>query len=154
MADWKRSTQEISFEQMPVALKAEIQKHIERYQLGNILADALMCIQTVSEKARKGILGSRDMVYMGAVITPRWLIWAIEGTKNSAAVLSAILADVVIQDYAHTPFAKMIPDSGIEVSGRFTDAAEHASAFLGLEDNVAGKKFKETVIEAVQNLKK
>jgi hypothetical protein len=48
----------------------------------------------------------------------------------------------------------MIPDSGIEVSGRFTDAAEHASAFLGLEDNVAGKKFKETVIEAVQNLKK
>lgn len=154
MSDWKRSTQAISFEQMPIALKAEIQKHVERYQLGDILSEALMCIQTVSEKAKKGILGSREMVYLGAVVTPRWLIWAVEGTKSSAAVLSALLADVVVQDYANTPFAKMISDSGIEVSGKFTDAVENASAFIGLEDNAVGKKFKETVIEAVQNAKK
>ena len=113
-----------------------------------------MCIQTVSEKAKKGILGSREMVYLGAVVTPRWLIWAVEGTKSSAAVLSALLADVVVQDYANTPFSKMIPDSGIEVSGKFTDAVENASAFISLEDNAVGKKFKETVIEAVQNAKK
>jgi hypothetical protein len=154
MSDWKRSTQEISFEQMPVALKAAIQKHIERYQLGDILSAALMCVQTVSEKAKNGILGSREMVYMGAVITPRWLIWAVEDTKSSASVLSASLADVVIHDYANTPFAKMIPDSGIEVTGRFTDAAENVSAFLGLEDNAVGKKFKETLIEALQNAKR
>jgi hypothetical protein len=139
---------------MPIALKAEIQKHVERYQLGDILSEALMCIQTVSEKAKKGILGSREMVYLGAVVTPRWLIWAVEGTKSSAAVLSALLADVVVQDYANTPFSKMIPDSGIEVSGKFTDAVENASAFIGLEDNAVGKKFKETVIDAVQNAKK
>ena len=154
MSDWKRSTQAISFEQMPIALKAEIQKHVERYQLGDILSEALMCIQTVSEKAKKGILGSREMVYLGAVVTPRWLIWAVEGTKSSAAVLSALLAEVVVQDYANTPFSKMIPDSGIEVSGKFTDAVENASAFIGLEDNAVGKKFKETVIDAVQNAKK
>lgn len=154
MSDWKRSTQAISFEQMPIALKAEIQKHVERYQLGDILSEALMCIQTVSEKAKKGILGSREMVYLGAVVTPRWLIWAVEGTKSSAAVLSALLAEVVVQDYANTPFAKMISDSGIEVSGKFTDAVENASAFIGLEDNAVGKKFKETVIDAVQNAKK
>ena len=154
MSDWKRSTQAISFEQMPIALKAEIQKHVERYQLGDILSEALMCIQTVSEKAKKGILGSREMVYLGAVVTPRWLIWAVEGTKRSAAVLSALLAEVVVQDYANTPFSKMIPDSGIDVSGKFTDAVENASAFIGLEDNAVGKKFKETVIEAVQNAKK
>ena len=139
MSDWKRSTQAISFEQMPIALKAEIQKHVERYQLGDILSEALMCIQTVSEKAKKGILGSREMMYLGAVVTPRWLIWAVEGTKSSAAVLSALLAEVVVQDYANTPFSKMISDSGIEVSGKFTDAVENASAFIGLEDNAVGK---------------
>jgi hypothetical protein len=48
----------------------------------------------------------------------------------------------------------MVPDSGIEVSGKFTDAAENASAFLGLEDNVAGKKFKDTMISAIQDAKK
>ena len=153
MSDWKRSTQAIFFEQMPMALQAEIQKHVERYQLGDILSEALMCIQTVSEKAKKGRLGSREMVYIGAVVSPRWLIWAVEGTKSSATVLSALLADIIVQDYATTPLAKMIPDSGIEVSGKFTDAVENTSAFIGLEDNAVGKKFKETVIEALQNAK-
>jgi hypothetical protein len=74
MSDWKRSTSETSFEQLPIALKAEIQKHIERYQLGDILSDTLMCLQTVTEKAKKGLFGSREIVYMGTVITPRWLI--------------------------------------------------------------------------------
>jgi hypothetical protein len=78
----------------------------------------------------------------------------VEGTKTSAAVLSALLTEVVVQDYANTPFAKMVPDSGIEVSGKLTDATENASAFLGLEDNSVGKKFKETVIAAVQDAKK
>ena len=113
-----------------------------------------MCIQTVSEKAKKGILGSHEMVYMGALITPRWLIWAVEGTRAPVSVLSVRLADVVVQDYADTPFAKMILDSGIEVSGKFTGAMEHASAFFGLEDNAVGKNFKATVIEAVQKAKK
>lgn len=147
MSAWKRSTKEISFEQLPSEMKADIQKLIELYNLGDILSDAHMHIQTDFEKAKKGLFGSVEVVHMGAVVTPRWSIWVLNGTKTSIAVLSAVLTHLVVQDYADTSFAKMVPDSGIEVSGTFTDTAENASAFLGLQDNAAGKKFKETVIQ-------
>ncbi len=154
MSEWKRSTREVTFEQLPSDLKTEIQKHIELYNLGDILSDVLMCIQTDSEKAKKGLFGSAEIVHQGVVLTPRWLFWVVSGTKTSPTALSALLKDIVVQDYATTQFAKMIPDSGIEVTGKFTDVAENGSAFIGLEDNAVGKKFTKTVIEAVQNAKK
>jgi hypothetical protein len=154
MSEWKRTTREISFEQLPSDLKAEIQKHIQLYNLGDILSGVLMCIQTDSETAKKGLFGSAETVRQGAVITPRWLIWSVSGTKTPPTALSAVLSDVVVQDYANTQFAKMIPDSGIEVSGKLTDVTENSSAFIGLENNAVGKKFTETVITAVQNAKK
>jgi len=154
MSDWKRSTREVTFDQLPTDLKTEIQKHIELYNLGDILSDTLICIQTDSEKAKKGLFGSAEVVHQGVVLTPCWLLWAVSGTKTPAAALSALLSDIVVQDYANTPFAKMIPDSGIEVSGKLTDVADNGSAFISLEDNAVAKKFTKTVIEAVQNAKK
>jgi len=70
------------------------------------------------------------------------------------AVLSAQLRDVVVQDYSQTQLAKLIADSGLEVSGRFTDASENASAFLGIDDGLVGRKFKEAAIHAAQNARK
>ena len=154
MSDWKRSTREMPFENLPSEMKVEIQKHIESYNLGDIFSDTLMCIQTDSEKVKKGLFGAAEIVRMAAVLTPRWLVWMTNGTKTSTVVLSALLTDVVIQDYADTQFAKLVPDSGIEVNGKFTAATENTSAFIGLQENAAGKKFRETAIQAVQNAKK
>ena len=49
MSDWKRTTREVSFEGLRPELAAAIQNHIEQYNLGTILSDALMCLQTESE---------------------------------------------------------------------------------------------------------
>jgi hypothetical protein len=119
-----------------------------------MLSDPLICIQTDSEKIKKGLFGGAEAVHMAAVLTSRWLIWVSSGTKMSTAVLSALLADVIIQDYAETQFAKLVPDSGIEVNGKFTGATENASAFIGLQENAAGKRFKDAAIHAVQEAKK
>lgn len=78
----------------------------------------------------------------------------MSGSKTAVTLMSALLGDIVVKDYASTQFANLIPDSGIEVTGKFTDVAENVSAFLGLENNIVGKRFKETVIDAVQNAKK
>jgi hypothetical protein len=134
-------------------MKAEIQKHIDLHSLGDILSDALMCIQTDSEKVKKGLFGSAQSVYQCAIVTPRWLVWAVSDAKSPVA-LSALLTDIVVQDYASTPFVKLVSDSGIQVNGRFTDVSENASAFIGLEENAAGKKFKDLVIGAVQAARK
>ena len=154
MSDWKRSTKEIRFESLPPEMVVAINQHIERHNLDSILSDTLMCIQTDSEKVKKGLFGKAETVQVAAMVTPRWLVWAIQGKDTQTAVLSAQLINLIVQDYSQTSFAKMIPDSGIEVSGMFTDAGESISAFIGLEENAAGNKFTETVIRAAQDAKK
>jgi hypothetical protein len=154
MSDWKRKTKEASLESLPPEMGSAIQRHIEQYNLGPILADALICIQTDSEKSKKGLFGKAEKVQMAAIVTPRWLVWSVDQPDSKATVLSAQLIHITVQDYAQTPFAKMVPDSGIEVSGLFTDASESASAFIGLEENAAGQKFRQTLIKAAADAKK
>jgi hypothetical protein len=154
MSDWKRTTKEISFESLPGGMVSAVNAHIEQYNLGPILSDALICIQTDSEKVKKGLFGGKETVQVGAIVTPRWLVWATSGTKTQAATLSAQLINITVQDYAQTPFAKMVPDSGVQVSGMFTDASESAGAFIGLDEGPAGRKFKEVLIQTAQDAKK
>jgi hypothetical protein len=154
MPEWKRKTKEVSFELLPPEVASAIQRHIEQYNLGPILADVLMCVQTDSEKVKKGLFGKTENVQMAAIVTPRWLVWSVDQPNAKAVVLSAQLIHVTVQDYAQTPFAKMVTDSGIEVSGLFTDASEGASAFIGLEENTAGQKFRQILIKAGADAKK
>ena len=154
MSDWKRITKEVGFENLRPELSQTINEHIEKFNLGDILSDALMCVQTDSEKIKKGLFGGAEVVYVGVVITPRWLIWATSGTKTKPSASSAQLNDVTIQDYAESSFAKMIPDSGLNASGRFTDASGDGLIFIGLEDNAAGKNFKEIALQAAREAKK
>ena len=154
MSEWKRTSKESEFENLRPEMVNAIKRHVEQYNLGTILLEVLMCVQTDSQRVKKPLFGSAEIVYTGIVLTPRWLVWAVSGTKTQTAVLSAQLRDVVVQDYSQTQFAKLIADSGLEVSGRFTDASENASAFLGIDDGLVGRKFKEAAIHAAQNARK
>jgi hypothetical protein len=122
--------------------------------LGDILSDVIICTQSDAEKPKKGLFGSAETSQVVAFLTPHWLLWVVSGNKTPATVTSALLNDIVIQDYASTSFMKMVPDSGMQVNGIFTDVTENSSAFIGLENNAAGQKFKELAIGAVQNAKK
>jgi len=153
MSDWKRTTREVSFEGLMPEMFDAIKAHIELYNLGSILPDTLICIQTDSEK-KKGLFGKTESASQGVVLTSRWMILAVKSKEAPVAVLSAQLSNMFAQDYAQTQFAKMIPDSGIQINGMFTDVSENASAFIGLDDGVAGRKFKETVLKTVQHAKK
>ena len=155
MRDWKRITRACVFDGLQADVREAISAHITRYKLGDILADSLMCVETTSEKIKKGLPGGGDRtVLVAAVITPRWLVWGIRGDRSGVRVMSARLEDVVIQDYTATQFANMIPDTGIEVSGSFTDVSERGAAFLGLGEEPPARKFKHTVLEAAQAAKK
>ena len=154
MSEWKRSTREVSWESLPEEMAKAIEQHIGRYNLGPVLSDELMFIQTDSEKTKKSLFGGAKPIQMAAIITPRWLIWSIDESKGKPTVLSAQLIHATVQDYAQTPFVKMVSDSGIQVSGMFTDASESVSAFIGLEENLAGQKFREAVIKATAAAKK
>ena len=150
MGDYTRTTRECTLDSMRPEIASAIRAHVEKYTLGEILSKPVMCIETTSVKAKKGLFGKAETIYTGAVLTSGWLVWASGADSASIGVLSARLGQVTVQDYAQSSFAKMIPDSGLNISGLFTDASEAALTFIGLEENAAGKKFKEAVIAAVQ----
>ena len=120
----------------------------------------MMCVETESELMKKGLLRAGKLVVTHVVLTPTWLIWAIQDGKNAVTAHSARLADIVVSDYSKSSMAKLVPDNGIEVTGAFSgvglDAAteQQGTIFIGLQDNPGGRKFQELLIKSVQDVKK
>jgi len=89
-------------------------------------------------------------------MTPRWLVWVVEG--KTVKVESVKLQDLVVVDYKDTPGYKLIPDSGVELTGPFTgwvgmDGNQYLFYFIGLGEEPVAAKFKETLIRSVQAIK-
>lgn len=154
MGEWIRSTREVTVAGLARDMAAAIRRHVEFYDLGPILDEAVLCVETESQKPKRGLFARAELVRQSMVLTPRWLVWAVDGTKSAPAVTSAQLVDVVVADYAQTRFAEVVPDTGLQVSGRFTDARENGSAFLGLDDGPAGTRFTQAVLRAAQSAKR
>lgn len=150
MGDYKRTTRECTLDSLRPELAAALRAHVEKYNLGDILSDARLCIETTSEKIKKGFFGGGETIYSAAVLTKGWLVWANSGTNVKPHALSARLNQITAQDYAKSSFAKMIPDTGVNVNGLKTDTPEAGTTFIGLEENAAGIKFREALIAAAQ----
>ena len=156
MGDYNRSTREVTLANLSSETTDALNKHIELYNLGSILDDALICIEANSEKIKKGIVRRfrpKDREeYL--IITPRWLMQVIKIDDQAAFACSAQLRDLTISDYEKdSPYTKM-PDSGVHVTGGFIGASEGSTSFIGLGKDATGEKFKKILIEAVQNAKK
>ncbi|MBI5962004.1 MAG: hypothetical protein HY863_00890 [Chloroflexi bacterium] len=156
MGSYNRSTHEVPFANLPPETMDAIKKHLELYNLGSILDDVLICVEGNSEKIKKGLFSGPDPKTVKAVLilTPRWMVQVIKSDSDAAFTRSARLTDIVVSDYEKSPFYSKIPDTGVEVTGRFTDTSESSSSFIGLGKDSAGEKFKELLIKAVQDVKK
>lgn len=156
MGDYNRSTKEIAFGEIPTNVIKSVQTYIEKHNLGDILASPIMCIVSTSEKIKKGLFGGGPgpkLLIQTAIHTNRWLILADNVDQNALYIKSMQLRDITVEDYEKSSFYKMIPDTGMTVNGRFTDASEAGSIFVPLGKDEAGDRFKVQIIEAVQKAK-
>ncbi|MFM8874659.1 MAG: hypothetical protein ACKOGC_01210 [Anaerolineae bacterium] len=156
MGDYNRSTKEIAFGEIPTNVIKSVQTYIEKHNLGDILASPIMCIVSTSEKIKKGLFGGGPgpkLLIQTAILTNRWLILADNVDQNALYIKSMQLRDITVEDYEKSSFYKMIPDTGMTVNGRFTDASEAGSIFVPLGKDEAGDRFKVQIIEAVQKAK-
>ena len=151
MGDYKRTTRECTLDTMRPELGAALSAHVEKYNLGDVLSQVAVCVETTSEKIKKGLFGGGETIYTAAVLTKDWLVWANCGTKVTPHAMSARLGQITVQDYATSSFAKLIPDTGVNVNGLTTDSSEAGTTFIGLEENAAGRKFREALIAAAQS---
>jgi len=156
MGDYKRSTIEIKFADISPDITQAIHKYIELHNLGDILNGVTHCIVSTSEKIKKGLFSGPGpkLLVETAILTNRWLILADRVDQNAVFIRSIQLRDIVIEDYEKSSFYSLIPDTGLNITGRFTDVIEQGLVFMPLGKDNAGDTFKEAIIRAVQEAKK
>ena len=156
MGDYHRSTTEISFANISPDILQAVQKYIELHNLGDILNGVTHCIVSTSEKVKKGLFSGPGpkLLVETVILTSRWLILADRVDQNAVFIKSMQLRDIVVEDYEKSLFHSKIPDTGLNITGRFTDASEQGMIFLPLGKDIAGDTFKEALIRAVQEAKK
>jgi hypothetical protein len=157
MSDYRRSTRECNFEQLRPEIVTALRDHAQRYELGEVDREALICCETINERIKKpGLLGrfiggDTDPVhYVGVVVTPRYLMWARSSAKPGVAVLSARLRECEVLDYAHTPQAQLVPDTGLEVTAMYTGRTERGHTFIGLGPEPAAQNLRQVLKQAMQ----
>lgn len=156
MGDYNRSTKEVSFDQITPDVMQAINLYIEKHNLGDILKDVSDCSISTNEKIKKGLFGGGagpKLLVQTAILTKRWLILADRVDQNAIFVRTMQLSDITIEDYEKSSFNAVMPDTGLNVNGMFTDGKEKGTFFLPLGKDAAGDKFKEAVIRSVQEAK-
>jgi hypothetical protein len=149
MSDYVRSTRECTLASMSPALAGALQAHAEQYALGDVAATALMCCETTSRKAKKGLFGKEEVILTGVVLTQHWLVWAAARPAHKPAVLPARLRDIGVQDYENTPMHTLVADTGLNVTGLRADATTLGSTFIGLGPEPAAARLRASLTEAM-----
>jgi hypothetical protein len=160
MGEWDRSTRKLTLEKVEPAFRTTIQEHLETYNLERILDDYLICIETISTKKKKKLWGGiPNQTTQVVFVTPRWLVIAPKGENDvSPGVLSIQLKDAIAKDYKDEPGYRLIPDSGLNVTGAFTGRIGmyenvNITSFIALGEDAAAREFKEILLEAMQKAK-
>jgi hypothetical protein len=146
-SDFTRSTVECGFSSLRPKFIEYMRKYIEEHKLENIEKEVLHCFQTTNLK--KGFLGKIKTSYTDICITTRFLFWAIIDEKETG-VAAAQWSDISeIWDWEATESGKMIEDSGVELFGFIYLWSKRGRWFIGLGNDIAGKKCRELLKEAI-----
>ena len=133
MNTYTRSTRECTFTNLRPELVVGIRKHIENYKLKDIESSLLICCETTSTTQKTGFFtnGSKTTV-TGMLVTTQLLIWTNGKKKDKPLVRSALLRNIDAQDFENTAMYRVNPDSGMNITGRYTDVTKQGQAFIGL----------------------
>ena len=151
MNTYIRFTRECSFSDLHPELVIAIRKHIEKYKLGDVETSILICCETTSTSKKPGLFAnSTETTITGMLVTPLFLIWTNGKRKGKPSVRSAFLRNIETQDFENTAMYQVNPDSGINVTGRYTDVTKQGQTFIGLGNDPAGEKFRQVLQHTIQ----
>ena len=148
---YTRSTRECTFGDMHSELTAAIRKHIETYKLGELESSLLICCETDSTSQKTGLFANGDETTItGMFVTPHLLVWTGGKERGKPAVRSALLRNIDVQDFENTAMYRVNPNSGMNISGRYTDVTKQGQSFIGLGSDPAGERFRQVLQHAIQ----
>lgn len=150
MGDYLRTTRECTLDNLNPTLATALRTHIAKHALGDVEAAILLCCETTSTKQKKGLFGGKaEVILTGMLLTPQWLIWAAGPANQPPGVLSAKLRNIQVQDYEKSDLHKLVPDTGLNIAGLYTDTPTPGTNFIGLGPEPAAQKFRTMLQEAL-----
>lgn len=142
MTETTRTTRQCAPGELNQQLLTAIRAHIEQYQLGDLEGSALICCETKSLLAKRGLFSSTETSLSGVIITPRWLLWA-ESSNGRKQAGSAQLRHIDAHNYEDSAMCAIVPDQGINITGRYTNTNQTGQVFIGLGSGPAAEKFRQ-----------
>ncbi|HSA99043.1 MAG TPA: hypothetical protein VLE49_00220 [Anaerolineales bacterium] len=145
-----RKTRACTLETLDESLKAAIRAHGAKYELRDIESDILMCCETISVQQKKGLFGGIKTTLSAVYVTPKWLVWVESSEQNDAGAGTAQLKHIDVRDYRTTASYPIMPDQGLNVTGRYTDKTKTGIKFIMLDSEADGQKFRQVLDEALR----
>jgi hypothetical protein len=138
VADWRRSTEELSCGDLPPDVQASVAEYAAGHGLGDVARDATVCAATTSE--RKALFRTRrQRTYV--LVTPALLVWALAEGREVTTV-GAKRDEVEIREFQ----SDLVADTGLEVFGFVPiGAAERGTAFVGLGPEPAAQRVRDAL---------
>jgi hypothetical protein len=152
MNDYTRSTRECTFADLRPELVTAIRKHTEKYKLEDIETTLQICCETTSTTRKTGLFANgSETTVSGMLVTAQMLIWTNGKKRDKPTVRSALLRNIDAQDFENTAMYQVNPDSGMNITGRYTDVTGQGQSFIGLGTDPAGEKFRQMLQHAIQS---
>ena len=146
-----RSTRECTFADLRPELVIAIRKHIEKYKLEDIESSLLICCETTSTTQKTGFFTSgSETTVTGMIVTAQFLVWTNGKKRDKPVVRSALLRNIDAQDFENTAMYRVNADTGMNITGRYTDVTKQGQAFIGLGPDPTGEKFRQVLQLAIQ----
>jgi len=148
---YTRSTRECRFVDLHPELVTAIREHSGKYGLGEVEPALLMCCETTSTIQKTGLFARNpETTLTDMLLTAEVLIWTEGKNKDKAGIRSAWLRNIDVQDFEKTAMYLVQPDSGVHITGRYTDVTKNGPVFIGLGNDPAGVKFRKALQDGIQ----
>ena len=149
------TTRACAIEELNADLKNALRKHSQQFGLEDLESNVLMCCETQAIVQTNGWLGRKDKVtHSAAYVTPKWLVWAIAANASPARAGSAQLRKIESRDYESTAMFAIVPNHGLNITGRYTDVNKTGMTFISLGSEPDGQNFRQILKEALKKAAK
>lgn len=144
-----RKTRVCTVETLDDVLKTAIRAHRKKFGLEDMESNVLMCCETISVRQQKGFLGGITTTLSAVYVTPKWLVWADSNGRNDVVAGAVQLKYIGICDCRSTTQNIIIPNQGLNITGRYTDKDKTGMTFIVLDSEADGQKFHRLVEKAL-----
>ena len=148
------TTRACTIEELDPGLKNALRAHGKHFSLEDIESEVLMCCETKAVMQRSGWFGAKETSISAAYLTPKWLVWAVADKGSAARAGSAQLRDIEARDYESTAMFAIVPNQGLNITGRYTDVNKTGITFISLGSEPDGQNFRHILKEALKKAAK